>query len=745
MIGGSTFSEVFGSVPAGDPERLANIARAAVRAGLAIVLCKPGEKAPMCTLTARQRVLADKESRAARNRPHACGLNHAFTDPDLVFKTINRMVKTGLVPNLGVELGRSRMVVVDVDSSAELQAFLDARTTNEGPQPRSLTVRSPGKLSRDGETWAHRDGGHFWFTLPEGVSFPPGGGIFKGPGGWVVSWADHQVLVPPSSRSEGAYELISEPEPLPEWLRALVYEIAIARDTKRKERATAVIDSDDPIEVWSISTPWADLLEPDGWTDSGQIDNCSCPVWSAPGVHAHYKSATAHDLGCGQFDVSTGWGPLHVWTDNPETAGIEGGRTYTKLQYVAAREHDGSQLSAMKALGLASGSVTPQLSDFDPTGRNDSLSVNPPTIEGLPEVVDPFASAGSVEPEALPVDPIADLISTWLASADLDSIPDPEPIVADVLDLDTLARVIGKSGHGKSFVMIDIACCVATGRPWHGHQVKQGLVVYMVAEGARGFKKRIRAWEARYNGGVPIDRSALRVIPYPMQVTDDKRWRVLRGALKQLGSTLVVMDTQARVTVGVNENDATEVGNVIEQLERVRRDTGACTVLVHHLGHQGEHGRGSTALLGALNTEVRVTKLKREVSVHCDKQKDEGEFEPVKLVMVDEGASVVLTLADGSDPFTSAPAPDINGKLSDVIPWVLWQFGKVTGLSQTQARAVIGEQRGGKVPSKGAMHQAWNVCLSAGTAVYTMGAGGKATERCVSAPGLAESMGWQRQ
>lgn len=759
MIGGSTFSEVFGSVPAGNANRLAQIARAAVRAGLAVVLCRTADKAPMCVLTAAQRKAADREAvklatergeRAPERRRHACGLAHAFTDADAVFRVINRMVKSGLVPNLGVELGRSRMVVVDVDSADELKAFNDMRDTHEGARPRSLTVKSPGKISRDGETWAHRDGGHFWFTVPEGMVFPRGAGTHKvpavpgGAAGWVVSWAEHQVLVPPSRRAEGVYELISEPEPLPTWLAKVITDVAVARDQRLKDRATMVIDSDDPIEQWSLTTPWAELLEPDGWLDTGIVDNCGCPIWTAPGVHAHHKSATAHDLGCAVFDTTTGWGPLRVWTDNPELDGIEGGRTYSKLQYVAARDHEGVARSAMLALGLASGQLMAPDVSYDAPLGNDSLSVELATAEGHPEENDPFVSAGSVASETESEDPVGDLLATWLSSEELDSIPEPEPLIEGVFDLDSVTRVIGKSGHGKSFVMIDMACSIALGKPWQGRATKQGLVVYMVAEGARGFKKRIRAWEHRHNGGAAIPKDALLVIPYPVQATDAKAWRLLRAALHRINPAMVVLDTQARITVGANENDASEMGVFVERVEQIRRETGACAVLVHHLGHQGEHGRGSSALIGALSTEVRVTKLGREVVVQCDKQKDEEAFEPIKLVMVPELASVVLVGSD-DDPFDNADAaPAADSPLVDHIPYILWKHAPITGLTATAARVIAGEVRG-KTPAKSSWSEAWNKAIKAGTIAAIAGPSGNPTKAFVVADGVAEQMGWHRR
>ena len=61
----------------------------------------------------------------------------------------------------------------------------------------------------------------------------------------------------------------------------------------------------------------ASILEPLGWTPAPRADSCGCAVWTAPGVHASPKSATAHDTGCTAGRYTETNAPLHIWTDNP--------------------------------------------------------------------------------------------------------------------------------------------------------------------------------------------------------------------------------------------------------------------------------------------------------------------------------------------------------------------------------------------------------------------------------------------
>jgi hypothetical protein len=256
------------------------------------------------------------------------------------------------------------------------------------------------------------------------------------------------------------------------------------------------------------------------------------------------------------------------------------------------------------------------------------------------------------------------LLAEMLTSSALDDMPALEPLVGDLLHLDTLARIIGPSGHMKSFMTIDIAAHVGTGLPWHGQYVRPGTVVYLVAEGARGIRKRVRAWEQHH--GLVMDNVLF--LPRPVQAMSPE-WDTLIAALKRVGPALIVVDTQARVSVGVEENSNSEMGIVVERMDDLRRATGACVLLIHHTGHIGEHGRGASAAKGALQSELHVSKkgdsaANMIVTLKTGKQKDDAEGHDLqfglRVVAIDGEAkpdgrpvtSVVLESLDIADPAT---------------------------------------------------------------------------------------------
>ena len=83
------------------------------------------------------------------------------------------------------------------------------------------------------------------------------------------------------------------------------------------------------------------------------------------------------------------------------------------------------------------------------------------------------------------------LADKLLTRSDLRNLPDPEPLIDDVLDQGTTALLYGKWSTAKTFIALDWAASVATGRDWQARASRQRRVLYVVGEGAFGFKGRV--------------------------------------------------------------------------------------------------------------------------------------------------------------------------------------------------------------------------------------------------------------
>jgi hypothetical protein len=210
--------------------------------------------------------------------------------------------------------------------------------------------------------------------------------------------------------------------------------------------------------------------------------------------------------------------------------------------------------------------------------------------------------------------------------AELAALPPPTWLVDSHILEHSFAVVYGQSGGGKSFTVLDMALCIATGRPWADNVVQQGPVIYMSAEGASGLNERIKAWVV-YNGwtGELTDINFVMEAPNLM---DGNTVSQFINVIRSLPTppVLVVLDTLARCVVGGDENSARDMGMAIAGADRIRLETGATVVLVHHTGKNSDSERGSGALRGAADTMILLKPEQGQITLSCEKQKDAAPF-----------------------------------------------------------------------------------------------------------------------
>lgn len=236
-----------------------------------------------------------------------------------------------------------------------------------------------------------------------------------------------------------------------------------------------------------------------------------------------------------------------------------------------------------------------------------------------------------------------------LDSEQLSALQPPDQLVHGLLAMDSLAMLYGASGIGKSFVAADIALHVAHGNHWQGRQVRAGKVLYIVAEGAASFGARITAWKKHhqaYTEPHPITWLKMAVnIHNPTWV----------GALSQYVAelderpVLIVIDTLARSIVGAEENSAKDMGLVVSHLDRIRIATRACVLVVHHSGKNIDAGaRGSTALRGAMDTELALDGEAASLTLKNPKQKDGPQAMPTGLALAPVAGTKSVVVVNAS-------------------------------------------------------------------------------------------------
>lgn len=219
----------------------------------------------------------------------------------------------------------------------------------------------------------------------------------------------------------------------------------------------------------------------------------------------------------------------------------------------------------------------------------------------------------------------------------LAQLPPQSPLIhGNILFKRTTCWIAGQPGTYKSFVALDWAMCIATGRQWLGRDVEQGRVLYIAGEGAAGMWVRARAWLRRHNLDLDATDDAIEFMG-PEDLMDEQTRAMLSHLATNGFWSLLVVDTQARALPGVNENAKEELDPFIRFVTHLAAERGTTVLTVHHASLGGNPLRGSGSILGAADSVFVLTReedvqLEVELKIHKHKETESGEVLPLTMV-----------------------------------------------------------------------------------------------------------------
>ena len=190
-----------------------------------------------------------------------------------------------------------------------------------------------------------------------------------------------------------------------------------------------------------------------------------------------------------------------------------------------------------------------------------------------------------------------------------------EWLIQDVLPKKAFAALYGPPGSYKSFVALDIAEAVATGRAWMGREVQAaGAVLYICGEGFGGIGARIKACKLHNRTQAGAEIYVIRAAINLRSSAED--FDLLVASIKDLVERtgvqfeLVQIDTLARAFGGGNENNSEDMGAFIHNAGRIQRMLNCAMMVLHHSGKDATKGlRGHSSLLGAVDTQLELLKI----------------------------------------------------------------------------------------------------------------------------------------
>jgi hypothetical protein len=234
-------------------------------------------------------------------------------------------------------------------------------------------------------------------------------------------------------------------------------------------------------------------------------------------------------------------------------------------------------------------------------------------------------------------------VDTWTAYTLADAYAPREPtryVVPGLFRMPSLNIVYGAPGTLKSFLLADLAVCVAAGLDWLPALPGDDFVPKRTTQCPAmwlDFDNGIDLTRERFGAlgktrGVPGDVS-LSIYSMPRPWLDARHFDAMADLAERVidrHAGLVVIDNLGTVSGDADEN-STEMVSIMSNLRQLAENTGAAVVVIHHqrkgnglAGRAGDNLRGSSCIEAALDLALCVEREEGSDSITIKSTKTRG-------------------------------------------------------------------------------------------------------------------------
>lgn len=184
---------------------------------------------------------------------------------------------------------------------------------------------------------------------------------------------------------------------------------------------------------------------------------------------------------------------------------------------------------------------------------------------------------------------IEDSIDTYpdiVTFSDLEELPPLAPeLIEGILRKGHKMLISGASKAGKSFLLIELAICITTGKRWLGFKCAKGRVLYVNLEvDGASFIHRVDSVKSIIAPDERLELDVWNLRGEPAEI-NKLAPRLVRRA-KDKGYALIILDPLYKINEG-DENSASEMAKFFNKIDYIGKQLGVSIACCHH------HSKGS--------------------------------------------------------------------------------------------------------------------------------------------------------
>ncbi len=193
-------------------------------------------------------------------------------------------------------------------------------------------------------------------------------------------------------------------------------------------------------------------------------------------------------------------------------------------------------------------------------------------------------------------------------------------VIDGIIRPKTINQLFSPPEHMKSIIAQYMGVCVSNGREWLGLKTKKGGVLIIDRENNEDTIKE--RWTGLRNGlKLHLKKAPMFYLIDSPGILDEKFIAELCTIIQERKIVFVVMDTLRRLG-DFDENSSNDINRIFDKCFKPIVSAGASILFLHHSDKTGAKYRGSSDLLGLVDTSWSISKTPENVfTINCIKNR----------------------------------------------------------------------------------------------------------------------------